>query len=96
MEQKKYLPIGTVVLLKNSQKRLMIIGFCTFDGEDNEKIYDYSGCFFPEGLISSNQIFLFNHNQIERIYSMGFVDNEAKEFQDKLKKIGQENPSRNF
>ena len=28
-ELKKYLPIGTVVLLKGGQKRLMITGFCS-------------------------------------------------------------------
>ena len=52
-ELKKYLPIGTVVLLKGGQKRLMITGFCSIPKEDKTKIYDYTGCLYPEGVLNS-------------------------------------------
>ena len=48
----KYLPIGTVVMLKGGKKRLMISGFCSISADDSKVIYDYSGCMFPEGFLS--------------------------------------------
>ena len=64
----KYLPIGTVCMLKSGKKRVMITGFCVVPQEDKKKTYDYSGCMYPEGFLVSNQVCLFNHNQIEKIY----------------------------
>lgn len=83
----KYLPIGTVCMLKNGTKRVMITGFCSVATDKTNKIYDYSGCLYPEGFLSSNQVCLFNHEQIEKIYHMGFLSDEEKEFKEKLKKI---------
>ena len=85
--QEKYLPIGTVVLLKGGKKRAMITGFCSVAQENQEKIYDYSGCVYPEGYLSSNQVCLFDHDQIEKIFFVGYADEEEKEFKDKLNKI---------
>lgn len=85
--REKYLPIGTVVLLKGGKKRAMITGFCSVAQENQEKIYDYSGCVYPEGYLSSNQVCLFDHDQIEKIFFLGFEDDEEKAFKDKLNKI---------
>lgn len=87
MEQKygKYLPIGSVVLLNEGTKRLMITGFCIIPDEDNSKMFDYSGCLYPEGIISSDQIALFNHEQIKQIYAIGYSDEEEINFKTKLK-----------
>ena len=43
MEQKyeKYLPIGSIVLLNEGTKRLMITGFCIIPDEDNSKMFDF-------------------------------------------------------
>ena len=44
------LPIGSVVLLKDSTKKVMIIGICQFQtvpGEAKPRIWDYVGCPFP-------------------------------------------------
>ena len=91
-ENKEYYPIGTVVLLENAKKRIMIIGYKakTMDKNDaksQEIIWDYSGCIYPEGLLSSDQILLFNHSQIKNIYYSGFQDEEFKGLKEKLKKI---------
>ena len=40
----KYLPIGTIVVLKNATKRIMITGFASMSPETGDTIYDYSGC----------------------------------------------------
>lgn len=75
----KYLPIGTIILLKNGKKKVMITGFCASD--KNQFIqYDYVGCLYPEGMISSDKILMFNHNQIDKIYHLGYRDNEEIEF----------------
>ncbi len=85
--REKFLPIGTVVLLKGGKKRAMITGFCSIAQENQEKIYDYSGCVYPEGYLSSNQVCLFDHDQIEKIFFVGFEDDEERIFKDKLNKI---------
>ena len=85
--KEKYLPVGTVVLLQNGSKRVMINGFCTMDANKPDKIYDYSGVLFPEGSLSSDQTLLFDHNQIVRIDHMGLEDQEEKEFKAKLVQV---------
>lgn len=80
----RFLPIGTVVLLKGGKKRLMITGFCSYDEAAKNKAYDYTGCLYPEGIISSKQMALFNHSQIEKIYYLGLRDEEEKEFKHNL------------
>lgn len=87
MIPEKYLPIGTVVILKNGKKRTMITGFCAISQDNPEKVYDYSGCIYPEGFISSNQTLLFDHNQIEKVFYMGLIDEEETNFKKKLKEI---------
>lgn len=82
----KYLPLGTVVLLKNAEKKLMITGFCTMQEEKPGVMYDYNGCLYPEGYLKSNQTLLFNHDQIAKIYHMGYESDEQKAFTERLKK----------
>lgn len=86
MNNEKYLPIGTVIMLKGGEKRCMIIGFCTTTADD-DSMYDYCGCLYPEGVLSSDQTLMFNHDQIEKIYYLGFVDEEEKEFKTKLNEV---------
>ncbi len=81
----KFLPLGSVVMLKGASKRLMITGFCTMAADDESGVmYDYSGCMYPEGVISSDRTAVFNHNQIEKVYHLGLVDEEEKTFKTKL------------
>lgn len=81
----KYLPLGSIVLLKGGKKRLMISGYATIDINKKDKMFDYCGCLYPMGVLSTDQNFLFDHEQIEKIYSLGYVDDEAKEFLRQLK-----------
>lgn len=85
--REKYLPVGTVVLLKNGTKRVMINGFCTMDASNPNRVFDYSGVLFPEGSLSSDQTLLFDHDQIVRIDHIGLEDDEEKSFKIKLKEI---------
>lgn len=86
---KKYLPLGSIVLLKNGKKRVMITGFCLLTPDKN-KVYDYAGCIYPEGMLSSTRTFLFDHDQIQEIYFLGFQDEEEKEFKQKLNETMQQ------
>lgn len=87
MNTEKFLPIGTVVMLNGGAKRVMITGFCTIASDDNAKMYDYCGCLYPEGVVSSDKNLLFNHNQIAKIYALGYSDDEEKEFKAKLNEV---------
>lgn len=82
----RVLPIGTIVLLKGARKRVMIIGYCKYKGDDTSKVYDYVGCMYPEGYISPDTTALFDHEQIDAIFSLGFRNMVQYEFQQKLEK----------
>lgn len=79
----KYLPVGTIVTLKEATKRIMIIGYCPMD--ENKKMYDYNACLYPEGMLSVEKMLVFNHDQIKEINYMGLVDDEQKTFVNKIK-----------
>ncbi len=88
MEQ--MLPIGTIVLLKESTKRILIIGFFPQEYNDS-KLYDYSGVPYPEGLIDSRKILLFNHKQIGKICHMSLEDEEEEIFMKRVQSIKEMN-----
>lgn len=83
---KKYLPIGSVVLLKDSKKRIMIIGVKQKQ-VNSEKVWDYSACLYPEGIIDPDRLFLFDSEQIERLYFVGLQDGEGLAFLEKLNQM---------
>lgn len=80
MKSDELLPIGSVVLLKEASKRIMITGYYTMSVDDKNKIYDYCGVLYPEGFISSNQICVFNHEQINKVFFIGYTDVEREVF----------------
>ena len=84
----KFLPIGTIVLLKNGKKRVMITGFMVSIEKDGiREELDYTGCIYPEGFMGIENTVGFNHDEIEKIYHMGLIDREETEFKSKLNKI---------
>ena len=90
MSREKYLPIGSVVLLKEAKKRVMVTGFVAQSKETGDKVFDYMGCLYPEGIISSEQNLLFNHEQIDKIFYLGYSDEEWIEVHSKLKEVAGE------
>ena len=83
--KEKYLPIGTIVMLNGGTKRVMIIGYCPMT--EDKKMFDYSSCTYPEGVISSDKTLAFNHDQIVKIEQMGLEDQEYTEFNEKIKNM---------
>jgi hypothetical protein len=80
----KYLPIGTVVLVKQRDTEIMICGRQQSDVATG-KVYDYVGCFYPEGNINNERTFLFNHDHIVKIVHMGYSNKENMLYLDKLR-----------
>lgn len=83
---KKFLPIGSVVLLKDSQKRIMIVGVRQKQA-DSDKVWDYSACLYPEGILDPERLYLFDTDQISRLYFIGFQDGEGLAFTERLNQI---------
>lgn len=81
------LPIGSVVLLHESKKRVMIAGVCQRSAGDLEKIWDYTGVLFPEGFLSADKMFMFNHDQIEQVFALGYQDSEQMAFKAKADEL---------
>ena len=77
---KEYLPIGSVVLLHNGTKKIMIYGRKQLSQNDNQE-YDYVACLFPEGNINENYTFLFNHENIRKVVFRGYENEEEQAFQ---------------
>ena len=84
--ENKYLPIGSVVKISDSQKKLMITGYLRISTNEKQerKICDYCGCLYPEGVITTETNYVFNQNNIEEICFLGFEDDEQKKFQEKI------------
>lgn len=90
MKITELLPIGTIVLLKEGEKRLMINGIKQTNAEGDGKEYDYLGILYPEGHIGDEFLYLFNHEDISEIIFKGFEDDERKEFITKLATLYEE------
>lgn len=82
------LPIGSVVLLKEASKRIMIIGYYPMLVEDGREVtYDYTACIFPEGIMSSEETLVFNKDQIVQVFYSGLADEEQIDFMNRLKVV---------
>lgn len=80
---KNYLPIGSVVLLKNGTKRIMIYGRKQLAADTGEE-FDYVACLYPEGNINDDYTFLFNEENIAEVVFTGFADEEEEAFRNVL------------
>lgn len=80
---KKNLSIGTVVKLKETDKKIIIVGF--FATNDGKKVFDYCGFEFPKGYLGVDKIIYFDECQInEVIYSGLENDTELIDFRKQL------------
>lgn len=91
---KRFLPIGSVVMLNGGKKEVMITSYCIFptgteikDGkrvQTEKKMYEYGGCIYPEGILDSNVSCAFNHNQIAEILYVGYETDKQQELSQML------------
>ncbi|MEI3604354.1 DUF4176 domain-containing protein [Pseudogracilibacillus sp. SE30717A] len=77
--KKHYLPVGSVVGLKNDSRRLLIIGRQLYS-ETNHVIRDFAALEYPNGFVNSKEKFiLFDRKDIEVVYHYGYVDEKERE-----------------
>ena len=74
-----FLPVGSVVLLKEATRPIVIIGYSVVE-QGSKKLWDYLGCAYPVGVIGTDKNLLFQREQIEKVISVGYEDDECKEF----------------
>lgn len=74
-------PIGSIVILKEGTKKLMIFGRKQQVATDEVRKFDYMGCPYPEGYINPDFTYLFNHDDIQEVVSTGYEDQEERTFQ---------------
>lgn len=92
----RFLPIGSIVKLKNGQKEVMVTSYCIFptgkeikngqEVEPERKMYEYGGCIYPEGIIESNTSLAWNHSDIEEIIFEGYENEDFKQMNEELNK----------
>lgn len=76
---KDLLPLGSVITLKNGDKRILIIGRLQQSVKTNE-VFDYAAVLWPEGYIDKNHVYLFNHEDIQTLYHIGLQDTNEFQF----------------
>ena len=74
---KKYMPIGTIVQTSINDNLLMIVGY-------KENGCDYIGCLYPSGMTSSTNLFWFNHDQIKRVFYVGYNNGQGEYYREQL------------
>ena len=70
----RYLPIGSVVLLRGGAKKLMVIGY--FGIEPNGDQVEYMGVTYPEGYLDYREIIGFNKVEVQEVLFEGYKDIE--------------------
>lgn len=77
------LPLGSVVTLRGGEKRIMIVG--RFQKEKSTgQWFEYAAVLWPEGMIRSDRMFLFNQEDIRLIHFIGLQDQEEFVFRSVL------------
>ena len=87
---KRYLPIGSVIKLKNNNKSIMITGYYSVEYARDLEIYDYSGCAYPEGVMIKSSCCSFNQSDIKEVLFEGYKTNEYTTLTNSLNEIDEE------
>lgn len=85
----EFLPVGSVVMLNGGNKRVMICGRIQAQA-GTDVIYDYSACYYPEGILDPKSMFFFNRGDIETVYFRGYEDQEELDYRHEvLEQLGE-------
>ena len=79
MKKQDLLPLGSIVVLTNGEKKLMIYGRCQLAAESKDE-FDYIACLWPEGNLDLEHTYLFNHSDIDTVSHRGYSDYEDLTF----------------
>jgi len=75
--QIRYLPIGSVCSIDNSNNKYMVIGY-------KKNNYDFISVLYPDGYLNNDNFIYFNEGQISEIYSLGYKDEYGIMYSKKL------------
>ncbi|MHC5251122.1 DUF4176 domain-containing protein [Listeria kieliensis] len=76
------LELGTIIYLKEGNKKIMIIGRGqTIEKDGEEAFFDYAGCLYPEGINPKESLF-FNEENIDRVIALGYSDEEELRYKE--------------
>lgn len=99
---RKFLPIGTVVKLKEVDRLAIIAGYFPKGTARGGYVWDYSAFPFPEGMIDNDKVIQFDNEAIERVLVMGYQDEQQMKFirvvmqkADEIKSFGQNDSTQN-
>ena len=89
MKFSELLPIGSVVLLNDARKKILIIGLMPIKHlESGEDIgYDYIGVPYPEGYIGQESAMVFNHENIAEISFEGYSNEEREKMIEVIQRL---------
>ena len=79
MNEHMLLPLGSIVVLKDGEKKLMIYGRGQIAADSKEE-FDYVACLWPEGILNEDFIYLFNDSDIDTVFHLGYSDAEDLAF----------------
>ena len=85
--EEKYLPVGSVCMLKGGQKAVMVVGYGIQPKEEPNVMYDYLGALYPEGIVTVEQNMVFNHENIDKVLFKGYETDEQKSFNQKITEV---------
>jgi len=76
MEKREYLPLGSIVRLNGSTKRLIIVGRGLMVKQpEGIRFFDYAAAPYPEG-VHNDKLGYFNIEAISKVLFRGFSDEE--------------------
>ena len=84
MQERKFLPIGTICTINNYNKKVMIVGYYAMNYNGNATIYDYKAYDYPEGTLLINKVICFNHSDINKIDFMGLKNDDYQKLNTNL------------
>lgn len=88
----KYIPLGSIVLLKGGAKKLMVVGRALqIRNGESTVFFDYAGVPYPEGLMG-DQVAYFNQDNIARLVFSGFSDIDNENVVDNINRWLEEHP----
>lgn len=87
-----YVPLGSVVLLKDASQKLLVVsrGINVKNGKDTF-FFEYGGVLYPDGLISDRMAY-FNHENISKVLFEGYNDIENHNMVENINRYITEHP----
>ncbi len=83
-EKREFLPLGSIIRINGSVKKLMILARGTFPRiKGAVTYYDYGVCTYPEGIIGDSLVYI-NHEDIQEVVFEGYRDEDETLMQNNI------------